>query len=1014
MLALLLLNVLFIRRICAQLMMTVHNNTALGLPIERIADVAELSGAIAVTPYQSAQLLGAVTLPAGLVYPHGTNISCESDGGVRLWVDDHLVLDDMPASTSSATRRIVSWVALPSSAPGTSMVPFRLEYTRFGGPETGFLKLLWASDAGEEATVVAADAFHPSLSPAQRQREALRLRLYEPNVPWQTYADSSMTAHTLSPTGLIVRFGLYDSVTGELLKDVNPFQRFMPAHVLPGRHSINGSDYTQVTVRSWVDAKTGRRRDASMSLETTAATAEGEACNGTEGSGGSVCNLLFSATCEGLDCTRLSITIHAEFGWNRIGNVQSALSEDHVEHLQAQGFGFSATHIYPVSAGSYVTSDGEPAFILPFGNVGSVAASTGSRWSQVRLLSAVQAAKQLCEIDVPKQVEAVGLGSLFHPMRDVLAWNTIYTHTLHVYTPVARLWGGGSDDSSSTFVWDNFFAAIMLSTDSMNPRARDIAFANIITTMLSRTVTGMVPNYLIGKLCTYDRTEPMLGSWTVQILHDVFREKWVLDLLLPSLQGWNSWVWRRRRAEGSLADDSGFSDLISLGSDGTDPAGLNNPHTLEASRYESGIDNSPMYDGDDHPPAAEGQGAGPVRYNSSTAHMMLYDIAFSVYHAQDCKVLASLLRISEGDEQIIKELEQRADLVSRAINRDLFDPQTQQYCNRLYNGTFYCRVSPTSIAPMLMQIAPSEQIAGMLDLLASPDAFCVNDSHSGSGPAGSQMLWRMSGIGAILKKGVSVTCTSDRCLQSTVLSVADFEGIEAVVASLRSDVDNVPLELWRLPNGEQALVTPDAVAAVGGVERLGVEGWCNAVALPSRQELSLWHNTALDDYRTCGGSCQNVTKMRQAGYDFVKVLCNAYPASSAQDLPCKYAVPSIARSDAAFWDQLYWRGRQWAPQTFLVWCGLAQYDSSLPAVRLTRQTLVRKARAQFEQQLQLFGQINENMNGVLGVGSDSDRADGYYHWGALSAFVSILEAGAYESKTLLGSVPQLTTATFSI
>ena len=51
-------------------------------------------------------------------------------------------------------------------------------------------------------------------------------------------------------------------------------------------------------------------------------------------------------------------------------------------------------------------------------------------------------------------------------------------------------------------------------------------------------------------------------------------------------------------------------------------------------------------------------------------------------------------------------------------------------------------------------------------------------------------------------------------------------------------------------------------------------------------------------------------------------------------------------------------------------------------------------------QYTLFGQVNENTNGVLGVGSDSSRADGYYHWGALNAMVAIAETGAYPSSML--------------
>lgn len=44
----------------------------------------------------------------------------------------------------------------------------------------------------------------------------------------------------------------------------------------------------------------------------------------------------------------------------------------------------------------------------------------------------------------------------------------------------------------------------------------------MITTVFSRTMTGMVPNYFHDYLVTtYDRTEPMLGSWALSVLHDI-------------------------------------------------------------------------------------------------------------------------------------------------------------------------------------------------------------------------------------------------------------------------------------------------------------------------------------------------------------------------------------------------------------------------------------------------------------------------------------------------------------
>eukprot|EP01047_Picozoa_sp_COSAG01_P025558 COSAG01_NODE_1620_length_9713_cov_4.117433_2_plen_110_part_00 len=68
----------------------------------------------------------------------------------------------------------------------------------------------------------------------------------------------------------------------------------------------------------------------------------------------------------------------------------------------------------------------------------------------------------------------------------------------------------------------------------------------------------------------------------------------------------------------------------------------------------------------------------------------------------------------------------------------------------------------------------------------------------------------------------------------------------------------------------------------------------------------------------------------------------------------------------------------------LVYAGLAKFAHVLSAAAAKAQ-LADMAKRLFLQQLDLFGQVNENTNGVLGVGSDSTWADSYYHWGALHA-----------------------------
>ena len=287
-------------------------------------------------------------------------------------------------------------------------------------------------------------------------------------------------------------------------------------------------------------------------------------------------------------------------------------------------------------------------------------------------------------------------------------------------------------------------------------------------------------------------------------------------------------------------------------------------------------------------------------------------------------------------------------------------------------------MSPTSFAPFLLGNVPVERVTSMISMMADPNSFCVNNTHTGIGGPNSAMLWRMSSTGSIVPtSGDSISCVTDECLADTVLSASDFQAIEAVVSTSPSAQSSIGL--IRFQNnitGRVVLSTSDFAAS--GYQQLSDTGEVEAYCAPKNttpelsQPLVLWVNEA-GDYRTCGGSQECSSQaMTKLGYKNVHTLCYAYPAQGVADLPCRVALPSIARNDSAFWDQLYWRGRQWAPQTFLVWAGLVQMRTD-PAAAAARNALVRKARAQFEQQLRLFGQVNENMNGVLGVGSDSPR-----------------------------------------
>jgi len=106
-----------------------------------------------------------------------------------------------------------------------------------------------------------------------------------------------------------------------------------------------------------------------------------------------------------------------------------------------------------------------------------------------------------------------------------------------------------------------------------------------------------------------------------------------------------------------------------------------------------------------------------------------------------------------------------------------------------------------------------------------------------------------------------------------------------------------------------------------------------------------------------------------------------------------WVIPSISRSDPAFRDQDYWRGRIWGPMNYLVYLGLLNYDQ--PAAR---RQLAQKSLALFNKEWIEKGHVHENYNAVTGSGDDVSSSDRFYHWGALLGLIDCLENGKGADK----------------
>jgi hypothetical protein len=204
----------------------------------------------------------------------GTHHMAAATASMKAWALAHGftakgTLGWMGVSGSGSRIQLNASLALPASITSSGPLAVRIHHARTcdqpnsqsghatSGPSagSGWLSLLWNAGTSSSATkVIPANAFSPVLSSAQEEREAMRKRLYEPKVPWQTYVHSSMTAHTLQPTGLVLRIGIIDLANRQELGSsgkIVVWPRFVPAHTRPGRHSLNGSDFTSLEVSGW-------------------------------------------------------------------------------------------------------------------------------------------------------------------------------------------------------------------------------------------------------------------------------------------------------------------------------------------------------------------------------------------------------------------------------------------------------------------------------------------------------------------------------------------------------------------------------------------------------------------------------------------------------------------------------------------------------------------------------------------------------------------------------------------
>jgi hypothetical protein len=199
-------------------------------------------------------------------------------------------------------------------------------------------------------------------------------------------------------------------------------------------------------------------------------------------------------------------------------------------------------------------------------------------------------------------------------------------------------------------------------------RLRGLLFKSLpydeVCSHINLGILGFIPNWSVGEVKSEDRTEPPVGARVLLELFRKFNDKWVVEALFDDLLDWNDWFMENR-----LLQPFG---LIGLGSH-LNPCCPNVPEyirsdTMQGARWESGLDNSPMYDGE--------------LFDNTTHMMQMYDVGMSSLVAQEAFSLAELADLLGKDQEVVHRLRERGEGLMHSIIVNLWDETRQIFANR--------------------------------------------------------------------------------------------------------------------------------------------------------------------------------------------------------------------------------------------------------------------------------------------------------------------------------------------
>lgn len=277
-------------------------------------------------------------------------------------------------------------------------------------------------------------------------------------------------------------------------------------------------------------------------------------------------------------------------------------------------------------------------------------------------------------------------------------WNMIHVDGIGKAINSPRDWGMAGHRPFGNYVlfgWDNGFNALIAALEDW-----DLARSNVVSLLNNLPENGIIPNLISENGSSIDRSGPPVNAYNVLKMYAMSglsaetRAITLLEQTYPILKRAFDW-WLPNR-------DGNNDGLLEWG---TDPLEMEREQTwdaftLKGAMFESGLDNSPMWD--------------DTVFNTNTHTMELNAVGLSSLHVLDAKALAIIARII-GQDDDIAYFEERIETMSASINDHLWDDNAGIYKNQHWDGALSDHLSPTCFYPMIAGIAPAERAQRMVD-----------------------------------------------------------------------------------------------------------------------------------------------------------------------------------------------------------------------------------------------------------------------------------------------------------